>query len=178
MIETTQEWKIGNCLDLLPSIESDTIDLIITDLPYSITNCSWDQIIPFEPLWKEWKRITKDNAAIVLTASQPFTTDLINSNREMFKYEWIWYKTKASGHVHAKNKPMKIHEDICVFSKGTTVHASQSSRRMNYYPQGLIKVNQISYRPSRGVTGSDVCCAMRKNHKKHYSKNTGIIQLV
>ena len=166
MIETTQTWKIGDCLELLPEIETGSIDMILTDLPYGTTACSWDIVIPFEPLWEEWKRIIKDNGAIVLTASQPFTSMLVMSNLEMFKYCWVWYKTKGSGHVHAKNKPLKIHEDVCVFSKGTTVHAIQSSRRMNYYPQGLVKVNRINYRPSRGVTGSDVCCAARTSHKK------------
>jgi len=166
MIPTTQEWKIGDCLELLPEMEESSVDLILTDLPYGLTACAWDTVIPLEPLWEQYKRIIKDHGAIVLTASQPFTSALIMSNPDMFKYCWVWYKTKGSGHVHAKNKPLKIHEDVCIFSKGTTVHATQSSRRMNYYPQGLIKVDQVNYRPSRGVTGSDVCCAARASHKK------------
>lgn len=165
-IITTQTWKIGDCLELLPEIKTKSIDMILTDLPYGTTGCSWDTVIPFEPLWKEWNRIIKDKGAIVLTASQPFTSMLIMSNIKMFKYSWVWYKTRPSGHIHAKNKPLRIHEDVCVFSKGTTVHKGQSMRRMHYYPQGLIKVDRTSYRPSRGVTGSEVCAGPRKSNKK------------
>ena len=88
--------------------------MIFMDLPYRTTACKWT-IIPFEPLWEQYKRIIKDNGAIVLTASQPFTSALVMSNFKMFKYEWIWEKTQATGHLDSKKKPMKAHENICVF---------------------------------------------------------------
>ena len=92
-------------------------------------------MIPFDALWAHYKRVIKKNGAIVLFGSQPFTSALVMSNPKAFKYEWIWEKGRASGFVHAKNKPMKAHENILVFSDGTTVHASQSDKRMPYYPQ-------------------------------------------
>ena len=114
----------GNCLTVMKGIESKSIDMILCDLPYGTTACKWDIIIPFEPLWKQYKRIIKDKGAIVLTASQPFTSILVMSNLEMFKYEWIYKKRCASNFAQAKYAPMKEHEDVLVFAKG----------RVNYYP--------------------------------------------
>jgi len=125
----------GDCLEVMREIPDASVDMILCDLPYGTTACAWDSVIPFDQLWAQYRRITKPNAAIVLTASQPFTSALIMSNVAWFKYEWIWEKGRASGFVHAKNKPMKAHENVCVFSSGTTVHASQSLSRMPYFPQ-------------------------------------------
>ena len=86
----------GECLEVMRLIPDKSIDLILADLPYGTTACSWDTIIPFEPLWEQYKRIIKDNGAIVLTASQPFTTILINSNFDMFKYDVIWEKDRPT----------------------------------------------------------------------------------
>ena len=107
----------GDCLSSLPSFSEKSIDMILCDLPYGTTACKWDIVIPFEPLWKEYKRIIKDNGAIVLMASQPFTSALVMSNVKMFKYEWIWEKTRPTGFFTAKKIPMKIHENILVFYK-------------------------------------------------------------
>jgi len=115
----------GDCLELMKGIENKSIDCIICDLPYGTTSCSWDEIIPFDKLWNQYNRIIKDNGAIVLFGSQPFTTKLINSNIKNFKYEWIWEKQKASNFMTAKYQPLKYHENVVVFSKGTH----------NYYPQ-------------------------------------------
>lgn len=161
-----REFWQGDCLELMSDIPDGSVDMILCDLPYGTTACSWDSIIPFEPLWAQYKRVIKRNGAVVLTASQPFTTALIASNYEMFKYCWVWEKSRATGHVHAKNKPLKAHEDICVFSKGTTVHANQSVNRMRYNPQNTISVNRENYRPSRGVKGSDVVNSLRPSHKQ------------
>ena len=117
MISTTQEWKIGDCLDLLPSIETGSIDMILCDLPYGSIACAWDQIIPFEPLWIEYKRILKEDGVIALTASQPFTSMLVMSNLEMFKYEWIWNKVNGANFMNLKNRPFKTQEQILIFSK-------------------------------------------------------------
>src|SRR3990172_8491609 len=105
---------LGDCLKVMRQIDDESVDMILCDLPYGTTACKWDYIIPFEPLWKQYPRIIKDNGAIVLTALQPFTSALVMSNVEMFKYEWIWEKNKPSGMATAKYMPMKSHENIIV----------------------------------------------------------------
>ena len=110
----------ADCFDVFPLIADKSIDAIICDLPYGTTACKWDTILPFDKLWKEYNRIIKDNGAIVLSASQPFTSALIMSNPKMFKYEWIWQKATGSNFATLKYQPMKEHESICVFSKKTT----------------------------------------------------------
>jgi len=89
--------------------------MILCDLPYGTTACKWDTVIPFEPLWAQYRRVAKRNAAIVLTASQPFTTALIASNMREFRYSWVWEKNKATGHLNANRLPLRAHEDVCVF---------------------------------------------------------------
>lgn len=141
--------KIYNedCLEGMKRITDGSIDMILCDLPYGTTQCKWDTVIPFEPLWEQYRRIITDDGAIVLTSSQPFTTKLISSNYEMFKYCWVWQKTKAANFINAKNAPLKLHEDICIFSKGTC--ANRSSKRMKYNPQGVREVNKKCERPRK-----------------------------
>jgi site-specific DNA-methyltransferase (adenine-specific) len=115
----------GDCLEVMKDIDDKSIDMILCDLPYGTTACKWDTIIPFEPLWEQYKRIIKDNGAIVLTSSQPFTTDLINSARDIFKYEWIWDKVSGKDFYQAKKRPLKQHENILIFSKGNTIYNPQ-----------------------------------------------------
>ena len=110
----------GDCLEVMKDIPDESIDMILCDLPYGTTACKWDTIIPFGPLWEQYKRIIKDNGAIVLTASQPFTSALVMSNIKMFKYEWIWEKTMPNNFCQAKYQAMKYHENILVFAKGKT----------------------------------------------------------
>jgi len=107
----------GDCLELMKDIPDGSIDMIFCDLPYGSTQCKWDIIIPFEPLWEQYNRIIKRNGAIILFSNQPFTSLLIMSNIKMFKYEWIWQKTHPKGHLNAKKMPMRAHENICVFYK-------------------------------------------------------------
>lgn len=107
--------ELGDCLEVMPSIPDGSVDLILCDLPYGTTACKWDSVIPFEPLWAQYKRIAKRNAAIVLTASQPFTSALVMSNPDDFRYEWIWEKTAATGFLNAKKSPLRAHENILVF---------------------------------------------------------------
>ncbi len=102
-----------------------SIDMILCDLPYGTTACKWDTIIPFEPLWKEYKRIIKDRGVIVLTASQPFTTILIASNMKMFKYCWVWDKISKTGHLQVKKQPLKQTEDVCIFYKRLPIYNPQ-----------------------------------------------------
>lgn len=115
----------GDCLDRMHDIPDGSIDMILCDLPYGTTACKWDTIIPFEPLWEQYKRIIKDNGAIVLTASQPFTSALVMSNPKMFKYEWIWNKLYGTNIFEANVRPMKYHENICVFYKTQPVYNKQ-----------------------------------------------------
>jgi len=112
----------GDCLEVMKQIPDKSIDMILADLPYGTTACKWDTIIPFEPLWEQYKRIIKDNGAIVLTASQPFTSALVMSNIKMFKYEMIWYKDRPTGLFTAKIQPMKYHENILVFGNSKVVY--------------------------------------------------------
>jgi site-specific DNA-methyltransferase (adenine-specific) len=110
--------KQGDCLELMKKLPDKYVDMILCDLPYGTTACKWDEIVPFEPLWKEYERIIKDNGAVVLFGSQPFTSKLIMSNIKMFKYEWIWEKDAGSNFATVKYMPMKEHENVLVFGKG------------------------------------------------------------
>ena len=114
--------KQGNCLELMPQIPSGSVDMILCDLPYGTTACKWDTVIPFEPLWAEYRRIIKKNGAVVLFGSQPFTSALVMSNPDWFKYAWVWEKNKGSNFATVKYQPMKEHEDILVFGLGKTTY--------------------------------------------------------
>ena len=115
----------GDCLEVMAQLPDAGVDMILCDLPYGTTACKWDTVIPFEPLWAQYRRIAKRNAAIVLTASQPFTSALVMSNPREFKYEWIWQKEAGTGLLNAKKQPLRDHESALVF------YQSQSA----YYPQ-------------------------------------------
>lgn len=108
---------LGDCLERMKEIESGTVDMILCDLPYGTTCCSWDAVIPFEPLWEQYKRVIKENGAIVLFAAQPFTAVLAASNLDMFRYEWIWEKPAATGFFNAHFQPLRAHENVLVFYK-------------------------------------------------------------
>lgn len=114
----------GDCLELMNNIKNKSVDMILCDLPYGTTACSWDVIIPFDKLWEQYNRIIKDNGAIVLFGSEPFSSALRMSNLKMYKYDWIWVKSTGSNFATLKYQPMKEHEIVSVFSKGTH----------NYYP--------------------------------------------
>lgn len=114
-----------DCLDAMKKIPNGSVDMILADLPYGTTACKWDTIIPFEPLWEQLERICKNNAAMVFTASQPFTTKLISSNMERFKYELIWEKDKGSNPLLANKMPLKSHENILVFYNKLPVYNPQ-----------------------------------------------------
>ena len=116
----------GDCLEVMRDIPSGSVDMILCDLPYQTTACDWDVIIPFESLWEQYERVIKDNGAIVLTASQPFTSALVMSNPRAFKHSWVWHKKNAGNVLTAKYSPLKTTEDVLVFSK--------KGKRVNYYP--------------------------------------------
>lgn len=144
----------GDCLEVLQKLISDgiTVDAIICDLPYGTTQCKWDSIIPFAPLWALLNQIIKDNGAIVLHASQPFTTKLIASNMKMFKYCWVWDKTRTTNFLNAKRQPLRRTEDIVVFYKKqctynpqkTTGHKPLNSYTHHTFTEGLGKTTNYS----------------------------------
>jgi len=117
----------ADCLEKLPEIPSNSIDLILADPPYQMTACEWDIALPFPELWTQLKRVIKKNGAILLFASQPFTTDLISSNRKWFKYCWYWNKVNGPNFLSAKYMPFKVIEEVCVFCEGKTTYNSQKT---------------------------------------------------
>jgi len=122
----------GDCLDVLPRIPPKSIDMILCDLPFGTTQNKWDCVIPLEPLWKEYKRIIKDNGAIVLNSQGAFTAKLINSNERMFKYKFSWIKSKPTNFLNAKKQPLRQHEDICVFYKKQPLYNPQMNNGAPY----------------------------------------------
>lgn len=137
----------GDCLELMKNIPDNSIDMILCDLPYGTTACKWDTIIPFEPLWEQYNRIIKDNAAIVLFGSEPFSTELRHSNLKMFRYDWIWEKEQGANFMLCKYQPYKVHEIISVFSKNTC----------HYIPQMTVGKPYISGNGKSGdITGNVV----------------------
>ena len=118
---------LGDCLERMKEIPDGSVDMVLCDLPYGTTACKWDVLIPFDKLWEQYSRIAKTSAAIVLTASQPFTTLLVGSNINLFKYSWVWEKEQGVNFQLAKRQPLKVHEDICVFYREQCL----------YIPQGL-----------------------------------------
>ena len=153
---------LGDCLEVMRGLPDGSVDMILCDLPYGTTACAWDAVIPFEPLWNEYRRVVKPRAAIVLTASQPFTTALAASNMNWFKYCWVWEKSRVGDIFNAKNKPLKKHEDILVFSSGTTANGSKN--RMPYYPQGL----QETHKVAKNNETTRAFFAPRPSHKAEY----------
>ena len=128
----------ADCLEAMKYIADKSIDMVLCDLPYGqlgTTACKWDTIIPFDKLWEQYERIIKPNGAIVLTASQPFTSALVMSNPKLFKYQWVWIKSKKTGFTNGKNRPLSQHEDVLVFSKANVANGSKIM--MKYNPQGL-----------------------------------------
>ena len=145
----------GDCLELMKNIPDGSVDLVLTDPPYGTTACKWDSVIPFKPMWEQLNRIIKPNGAICLFGSEPFSSALRMSNINNFKYDWIWEKTKASGHLNAKIMPLKAHEIISVFSKEKCV----------YYPQGLTLVNKIQKKKDTKTTLGNGYSSYGKNNK-------------
>lgn len=138
MIELNKIY-LEDCLIGMQRIADKSVDMILCDLPYGTTACKWDTIIPFDALWQQYERIIKDNGAIVLTASQPFTTAVIASNMKLFKYCWVWEKTRGTGHLNSKKMPLKNHEDIMVFYKMQPQYNPQMLKGKPYKVKGKKK---------------------------------------
>ena len=122
----------GNCFDWLPEIPNNSVDLVLTDLPYGITACKWDTPIDLAEMWKQLNRVCKERAAMVFTAAQPFTAALIMSNPRNFKYEWIWEKPQGTNPLNAKIMPLKNHENVCVFYRKAPTYNAQMTQGTPY----------------------------------------------
>lgn len=133
----------GECVERMRDLSNGSINLVLCDPPFGTTQNKWDEIIPFKDLWESYKRIVKPGGAVVLFSSQPFTTKLIASNLDDYKYNWVWEKGSATGHLNAKKMPMKLHEDICVFV--------MPGGKPTYNPQGLLPFNKTIRRGSNGT---------------------------
>lgn len=107
----------GDCLKIMKQFPENSIDMVMCDLPYGTTQNKWDSVIPLDKLWKEYQRIVKDDGAIVLTSQGLFTAQLMMSNPKLFKYKWVWEKSKPTNFLNSKKQPLRKHEDICVFYK-------------------------------------------------------------
>lgn len=149
----------GDCLEIMKQIPDKSIDMILCDLPYGTTACKWDVVIPFEPLWEQYNRIIKDNGAIVLFGSEPFSSALRMSNIKNFKYDWIWDKKIPSGMSYARFQPMRQTENISVFCNGKTVYNPQMVKR-----DKPIKKGGNKYSPSAPIQA----CKEGKDFKKTY----------
>jgi site-specific DNA-methyltransferase (adenine-specific) len=132
---------LGDCLEKLKDIPDGSIDMILCDLPYGTTACKWDTIIPFEPMWGQYRRIVRSGGAIVLTAAQPFTSALVMSASDLFKYSLVWRKSRVSHFAQAPYRFLTEHEDILVFSDGGT--SKNAKTRMTYNPQGVSSCERI-----------------------------------
>ncbi len=155
-MKTMIDLRLGDCLEVMKTIPDKSIDMILCDLPYGTTACKWDTVIPFEPLWEQYERVIKDNGAIVLFGSEPFSSKLRMSNLKMYKYDWVWNKKKAGNIFLAKYQPMKIHENIMVFGKGT----------VSYYP---IMVRREKLKKSKNYGTGEVMGGNRQKEKTVYT---------
>ena len=175
-IKTMDKIKLYNadCLDILPQLEENSVDLILCDLPYGTTCLKWDKIIDFDQLWTEYQRIIKPDGIIALFSIQPFTTMLISSQLSMYRYSWIWLKDSPTGFLNANYAPLKQTEDINIFSFGKV--GSLSKNPIRYYPQGLTEVNKTkqnnpnsTWRKNKGYNGNNIL----NSDKEYTQKYTG-----
>ena len=163
MSDWTVDLMQGDCLEMMAEIEDGSVDMVLCDPPYGTTACKWDAVIPFEPMWAHVKRVLKKNGVAVFTASQPFTSALVMSNVEMFKYCWVWEKNKATGHLNAKKRPLVAHEDVAVFYAAPPLYA----------PQGLVEKSEPTVskgdrgRKGRGSSGDVYGLAERDALQTH-----------
>lgn len=161
MTELLNEIHLGDCFDVFPRIEDGCVDLVLCDLPYGVTACAWDVELDLEKLWKEYKRVLKPGGSVVLTATQPFETKLINSNRKWYRYKWVWRKTRAVGFLNAKKMPLRVHEDVLVFAP--------RGIKTKYNPQFTPGKPYVSKRPSTSRSG-----VYRETTRRTETRNPGV----
>lgn len=178
----------GDCLEVMKTIPDGSVDMILTDPPYGTTACKWDSVIPFESMWVELKRIIKSNGVIVLFASQPFTTKLIHSNMEMFRYSWVWEKEQGVNFLSANKQPMKVHEDIIIFytDLGGQRGAASEYNPIRDYLKNERKLAGLTAKKAKNILGNTMgghyftngvqfCIPTEENYKKLQS--TGFFSL-
>lgn len=152
---------LGNCLEVLPRIEDQSVDMVLADLPYGTTACKWDTRIPFEPLWKELHRVCKPNAAMAMFGSEPFSSLMRMSNLKRFRYDWVWDKVTARGHLVAKKRPMQQTEIISIFDNGVA---------HKYIPQMIERPkDKIEVRKTTEYGRTEVMGGKRKQLSKTYT---------
>lgn len=154
----------GDCLDVMPTIPGGTINLVLTDLPYGMTDCKWDTPIPLEALWEEWERLCANTGSVALTASQPFTSTLVASRPKLFKSEWIWEKNAGSNFGTLKRQPMKEHESVVIFAWGKYLYNPQMQERA---ASGLARVKSgvVNYSTSAEVYSSGGLTGKASSHR-------------
>ena len=164
----------GDCLEVMQDIPDNSIDFILTDLPYGTTQCKWDNIIPYDLMWAELKRIRKDNTAIALFGTEPFSSHLRLSNLKEFKYDWVWHKNTYSNFASSKYNPLKDYEFVHIFGKG----------KVNYYPikekrtDSGLKRNNAGYKNNKNTIGSEVTgtkIAFKKDKEYSELKNPTLV---
>ncbi len=150
----------GDCLKVMHKIKDKSIDMILCDMPYGTTACKWDSVLDLDKLWEQYKRIIKDNGAIVLTASQPFTSVLVMSNLKMYRHQWIWNKNNSAGFMTVKIRPFAICEDILIFSKN----------KVNYYPQ-MEKRGKLRIKGGYSISDNYGILPFKSKNNLYYPKN-------
>lgn len=151
----------GDCIEIMQQILDHSVDMVLCDLPYGITQNKWDSVIPFEELWRAYDRVTKPTAVIALNASQPFTSALVMSNPKMFRHEWIWIKNRGSNFANTVREPMKEHESVLIFSKGKWTYNKQMQERTG---GGL---SRVQYKlDNRSASSSNYRKFERKNNNQ------------
>ncbi len=156
----------GDCLEVMKTIKDKSIDAIITDTPYGTTACKWDSVIPFEPMWKQLNRIIKDNGAIVLFGSEPFSSALRMSNIKNYKYDWIWHKNQPTGQFNASKMPMKAYETISVFYKEQTTYNPQMIQRTEK------ELKRLSHKSVEGVSTDTIYGDINRKSLNRYENKT------
>ena len=157
---------MGDCLECMKEIPDGSVDMVLTDPPYGTTACKWDSVIPFEPMWAQIKRVVKKNGAVVMTASQPFTSALVMSNTGAYKHSWRWVKPRPSNPQLAKKAPLKYDEDVLCFSFGS----------IPYYPQGLIEIPESDRKVHRPEKNSLGHCVRKPYVQTHTGYPNGVIE--
>lgn len=152
---------VGDCFDLMAKLPDASVDMVLCDLPYGTTACAWDSVLPYDRLWSEYWQIVKPEAAIVLTASQPFTSALIMSQPKYFRYCWVWEKDQGVNFMLAKKQPMKVHEDVCVFSR----------KAAPYNPQMTDGKPYISGKGTSGDVTGNVVKVQTRNEGTRYPRS-------
>lgn len=159
--------QLGDCLDIMKDIQDNSIDCVICDLPYGTTEAYWDSIIPLDKLWEQYLRITKETAPILLFGAEPFSTVLRMSMLSLFRYDLIWVKNKVTNYLEAKNRPMRRHEKISVFSKSKFSNGCKT--KMTYNPQGLIRCDIKGHNSDNLIYGERKCRASNTYYKQEFT---------